>query len=134
MINLNIVMGAAGVGKSTYIQKHRQEGDFVIDVLDYQKRYGLANPYIAFYAFLADIEGAIHQQEAQTIWVENTFLCWFRRKMFLDWFRTLAKGYEVPMKINLICCISSRATDEMLEDPHKYDNDLGWDTIQLYKE
>jgi len=134
VINLNVVMGAAGVGKSTYIQKHRQTDDCVIDVLDYQKRYGLADSHIAFYTFLADIEGAIHRQESQTIWVENTFLRWFRRKMFLDWFRTLAEGYQVPMKINLIWCISARATDDSLDDPYEYDNGFGWDTIQLHKE
>ena len=134
MIKLNVVMGPSGAGKSAYIQTHRQKDDCVIDVLDYQVRYGVANPTVAFYAFLADIEGAIHQQDNQTIWVENTFLCWFRRKMFIDWFRTLAKGYELSMKINLICCISSRVTDDMLDDPCKYDNDFGWDTIQLHME
>ena len=125
-------MGPSGAGKSTYIQRHRKDDDLVIDVLDYQKQYIGKNILFSYYAFLADIEIALHKcQENKTIWVENTFLLFFRRKMFLDWFRTLSKGYEVPVKFNLICCLTAKAYDEMLEDPREYDKNLGWDTIQI---
>ena len=131
MININVVMGPSGAGKSTYIQKHRKDEDLVIDVLEYQKQYLGYNILFYYYMFLADIEVAIHQsKEEKTIWIENTFLLALRRKMFLDWFRTLSKGYKVPIKFNLICCLSEKVHDEMLEDPREYDKNLGWDTFQ----
>lgn len=153
-------MGLSSSGKSTYINEHKQPEDLVIDVLHFQKDNAFHSVLAANYLLLANLEYALrrYKNTNQVIWVENTFLRSFRRKILLDFSRTLSEeiGCEIEYNLIYITCTpeeyirnrrarfasSNGIKDEELisqyqyemkstDNPMEYDKELNWNTINI---
>jgi hypothetical protein len=128
VLNVNVVIGIPGAGKSTYIQKKFPNQE-VVDMLTFQNngKNAFLDIIDSQYLFYAAVEKAVRQEDISELICEGTLLTQNRR---MQVYQAIKTGCDKIEKINLYCIIPNKA-DYLLRNSNEEIYDMYVDVFEF---